>query len=250
MRTYVHGLQAAHGSFRRKHQTHPSALTHGSTIARYTYAKERRGVGNSTFRGVHLKAARLQLQLCKSDSRPNSTRIISTSTYSILSSQTTRFVNIFYLFFFLHSLCLCFLIPTCKSLRVIECVEFVQLLLFLRNDIKSLIPRRTKLRELVIKAWSQHFQALRRDLGVRLPHLLTSSSPLLLFYLGLYGAGLLYVGYMVRQTSPILYGSNCPLGCRSQRILGPTVQVGSHCVPPSSSEPHRQVDGKDGHVSS
>jgi hypothetical protein len=59
------------------------------------------------------------------------------------------------------------LIFASKSLNIVECHEFRQLLLLLRHDLKEeLIPHRTKVRELVIQAWRQHFQILRRDLAV------------------------------------------------------------------------------------
>jgi hypothetical protein len=62
------------------------------------------------------------------------------------------------------------LIPNCKSLNVVECPEFRRLILLLRSDLNdSQVPRRTKMRELVLRAWSQYFQVLRRDLAVCLP---------------------------------------------------------------------------------
>jgi len=57
-----------------------------------------------------------------------------------------------------------------KSLNVVECPEFRQLILLLHSDLKdSQIPYRTKMRELILQAWSQYFQVLRRDLVARLP---------------------------------------------------------------------------------
>jgi hypothetical protein len=57
-----------------------------------------------------------------------------------------------------------------QSLNVIECPEFRALLLLLRNDLKdSMIPHRTKLRELVIEAWRRYFNILKKDLEVLLP---------------------------------------------------------------------------------
>ena len=62
-----------------------------------------------------------------------------------------------------------------------ECPKFRHLLL-LRSDLKtSSIPGRTKIHELLIQAWGRYFQDLRRDLTVRLSHLLLySSHPFLL----------------------------------------------------------------------
>jgi len=76
-------------------------------------------------------------------------------------------------FVFFTFIMLMLLVPNAKSLNVVEVPEFRKLLLLLRSDLKdSQIPRRTKIRELVIQAWRQHFQVLHRDLAVRLPYLL------------------------------------------------------------------------------
>lgn len=57
-----------------------------------------------------------------------------------------------------------------KSLNVIECPEFRVLLLLLRNDLKeSMIPHRTKLRELIVEAWRRYFQQLKLELSVPPP---------------------------------------------------------------------------------
>jgi hypothetical protein len=54
-----------------------------------------------------------------------------------------------------------------KSLNIVECREFRALLLLLHSDLKeTMVPHCTKLQELIIKAWKQHFQALKQDLGV------------------------------------------------------------------------------------
>lgn len=67
-------------------------------------------------------------------------------------------------------LCSCFVVPNHKSLNVVECPEFRKLLLLLRSDLKdSQIPRRTKIRELLLQAWKTYFQVLRSDLAVGLP---------------------------------------------------------------------------------
>jgi hypothetical protein len=59
------------------------------------------------------------------------------------------------------------LVPTLKSLNLVECPEFRRLLLLLRSNLKEgMIPHRTKLRELIIRAWKQYFQVLRHDLAV------------------------------------------------------------------------------------
>ena len=54
-----------------------------------------------------------------------------------------------------------------KSLNIVECPEFRALLFLLCSDLKeTMVPHRTKLRELIIKAWKQYFQALKEDLSV------------------------------------------------------------------------------------
>lgn len=60
-----------------------------------------------------------------------------------------------------------FCVVTVQSLNVVECPEFRSLLLLLRNDLKeNMIPHRSKLRELIIDAWREYFQALKKDLAV------------------------------------------------------------------------------------
>ena len=64
-------------------------------------------------------------------------------------------------------------VPILKSLNLVECPEFRRLLLLLRNDLsEAMIPHRTKLRDLIIQAWRQYFQDLRRNLDVCLLSLL------------------------------------------------------------------------------
>ena len=48
-----------------------------------------------------------------------------------------------------------------------HCRELRVLLLLLRNDMKeSMIPHRTKLRELIVEAWKRYFQTLTEDFTV------------------------------------------------------------------------------------
>jgi hypothetical protein len=57
--------------------------------------------------------------------------------------------------------------PFPKSLNLVECREFRDLLLLLRSDLtESMIPHRTKLRELIIEAWRTYFQVLKLELAV------------------------------------------------------------------------------------
>jgi hypothetical protein len=56
-----------------------------------------------------------------------------------------------------------------QSINVVECREFRDLLLLLRESLKETdIPHRTKLREEIIKAWKGWFQILKDDLEVRI----------------------------------------------------------------------------------
>ena len=73
---------------------------------------------------------------------------------------------------FSHSLCLCFLLLNYKSLNVVECPEFRHLLLLQSDLMDTQIPHRTKLHELLLQAWAQHFKNLRHDLVACLPHFL------------------------------------------------------------------------------
>jgi hypothetical protein len=57
-----------------------------------------------------------------------------------------------------------------KSINVIECPEFRVLLRLLRSDLKdTMIPHRTKIRELIVEAWRRYFQQLKQKLSVPLP---------------------------------------------------------------------------------
>lgn len=58
-----------------------------------------------------------------------------------------------------------------QSINVVECREFRDLLILLRNDLKEEdIPRRTKIREEIMKAWEKWFTALKKELQVRPCH--------------------------------------------------------------------------------
>jgi len=71
---------------------------------------------------------------------------------------------------FLYLPCSCFLVSNCKSLNIVECPEFRQLLLLLQPDLKKSIPHRTKIHTLLLQAWREYFQELRRDLAACFPH--------------------------------------------------------------------------------
>jgi hypothetical protein len=54
-----------------------------------------------------------------------------------------------------------------QSMNVIERRGFRDLLLLLRGDLKeSDIPKRTKIRELIIKSWREYMEVLKAELAV------------------------------------------------------------------------------------
>ena len=77
-----------------------------------------------------------------------------------------------------------------------ESYEFRDLLLHMRSGlVESAIPHRTKLSELVICAWKEHFQVLKCELAVGSN--LFGASIMLTSFLGRDGASLLYHGHLV-----------------------------------------------------
>jgi hypothetical protein len=55
-----------------------------------------------------------------------------------------------------------------KSLRLVKCSEFRNLLLFLRRDLRDAdIPHWSKVRDLVLDSWSTYFDELKLNLEVR-----------------------------------------------------------------------------------
>ena len=157
---------SSNGSIRWAHHPHPSAPTSKGTISTYTWSLPRRTVGSMPYQGLcrrHNLKPQVRLLVCKPD-RTNLMKRVFTGPLSILSSRMTRYV-IFGLFTLTMLNC-----SELQSLNVIECPEFRQLILLLRSNLNdSQVPRRTKIRELVLQAWSQYFQALRRSLAVCLP---------------------------------------------------------------------------------
>jgi hypothetical protein len=86
-----------------------------------------------------------------------------------------------------------------KALNIIECREFRDLLLLLRKELKeSMIPHRTRLRELIIQSWKRYFQTLKQDLSVlfNLLNLLSFTNPL---YLECRWPRVIHHGCMVRS---------------------------------------------------
>ena len=64
-------------------------------------------------------------------------------------------------FAFLHTL------TSLQSIRVVECPEFRQLCMVLRDTlVETDIPRRDKMRESVLSKWQRSFQQLKSDLAV------------------------------------------------------------------------------------
>jgi hypothetical protein len=106
------------------------------------------------------------------------------------------------------------LMQTFQSLNVIECPEFHELFNYLRPDIRA-IPHRTKLRELVINSWRQHFQVLKSQLAVGAPQPSRCFHLTFLMFLGGNGPGVFHHGRMVGSKSTILPGDNSALDCKS-----------------------------------
>jgi len=100
-----------------------------------------------------------RLLLCNSDDKMNLLSSHSINTYLTLLSQMTRFIHVFCIFTFTT------LMLNWKSVNIIECLEFRQLLLHLQTDLMdAMIPHRTKLHKLIIQAWGAHFKVLHADL--------------------------------------------------------------------------------------
>jgi hypothetical protein len=56
-----------------------------------------------------------------------------------------------------------------QAIDVIECPEFWDLLLLLRSNLQdAMIPRWTKVRQIILEAWSKSFEQLKHDLSVSL----------------------------------------------------------------------------------
>ncbi|EDQ98471.1 uncharacterized protein LACBIDRAFT_335933 [Laccaria bicolor S238N-H82] len=59
-----------------------------------------------------------------------------------------------------------FIVANDQSIYVVECPEFRQLLLLLREDLEDKdIPHRTMMRKLIIKAWEAYFKVLKQELA-------------------------------------------------------------------------------------
>ncbi len=56
-----------------------------------------------------------------------------------------------------------------QSIRVVECPEFRQLCMVLRESLEDTdIPHRDKMREAIVRQWRESFEVLKRDLSVSL----------------------------------------------------------------------------------
>jgi hypothetical protein len=97
------------------------------------------------------------------------------------------------------TLMLIILVLCIQSLNVVECPEFRALLLLLRNDLKeSMIPHRTKLRELIIDAWRRYFQVLKKDLAVTFYyHYMSSCITYIRLHIGSSWQNFIHNGYLV-----------------------------------------------------
>ena len=119
-----------------------------------------------------------------------------------------------HLLLFLHSLCLCSLLSNYKSLNIVECQEFRRLLLLLQSDLDDTqIPHQTKLHKLLLQAWANHFQDLCHDLVACLALISFDTFSHSFINTGFCGAGLLYIGYVVRLMLRILFSNNSTLDC-------------------------------------
>ena len=83
----------------------------------------------------------------------------SWTTLSASSLQMIRYgLLILDLFMFLHIF---------KSIRVVECHEFRQLCMVLRESLEDTdIPHRDKMREVIVSRWRESFEALKLELSV------------------------------------------------------------------------------------
>jgi hypothetical protein len=87
-------------------------------------------------------------------------KVSSYNLLSISSSRMTRCV-------LLHRLKIAHLIILFQSINVMECREFHNLLLLLREDLEEKdIPHQTKLCETIVTAWKSWFVTLKSDLAV------------------------------------------------------------------------------------
>jgi hypothetical protein len=56
-----------------------------------------------------------------------------------------------------------------QALNVVECPEFRRLLLLLREELREKdIPKRTKIREEIVRSWQEYFTILKEDMAVRI----------------------------------------------------------------------------------
>lgn len=65
-----------------------------------------------------------------------------------------------------------------QSIRVVDCPEFREIILLTNSNIRDVdIPRRTKVREAVLEAWSNWFQGFKKDLQVSVASLDCHTQP-------------------------------------------------------------------------
>jgi hypothetical protein len=116
------------------------------------------GLQDTSFRVNRMKHLFSNLAMESGSSSPHSRRQYSWTTLSGLLSQMIRYISCFFFFFTLTS---------CQSIRVVECPEFRQLCMVLRETlIDDDIPRRFKMREAIMKRGQKSFEALKYDLSV------------------------------------------------------------------------------------
>ena len=123
---------------------------------------------------------------------------------------------------------------TClKSIRVIECPEFRDLCLILRETLfNDDIPHRDKMRESIISLWHNSFQVLKSDLFVSL-RVLSSCTLNSLLSIGIQQANQLHYRYLVKLKYGKVLSINFTLDHHQQVQWMLRIQSSAHQVPPS-----------------
>lgn len=128
-----------------------------------------------------------------------------------------------------------------QAINVIECREFRDLLLLLRSDLQdSMIPHRTKVRHIILEAWNNAFQLLKRDLSVSL------SPPKLISHVNiprpeLSRSNIVHVRYMDQPNSATFPCAHRALDRQGGWNLGTQIQVCAHRLPSPPRSSHRRI---------
>ncbi|KAI0919445.1 hypothetical protein AcV7_006181 [Taiwanofungus camphoratus] len=154
-------------------QSHESTLSTWPESRRYTFSTS---TSNTSLR-VHLERYHEDIylskctefgwlmQLPKRREREKEAKALSVKAEQLAAiNQSGVSRGLFSLSEF-HQHLIRFIVADDQSLNVVQCPEFRSLLLYLREDLQEKdIPRRTKVRELIIKAWKIGFDMLKDDL--------------------------------------------------------------------------------------